>query len=1150
MESAFSQDNSVAIIDERSAQEAPFEDAENVAAFQRPDPFETTYSISDRFYENPQRIVPSIVPSSVTSSAVLAGDLALGTSSGIGQSVRSGVTFNRPQQVDQASRNTWQNFNPTNRFVQESIESGPWSVANPRLSWIHDDDHGDKVLNSDGPRQAFVDYDALPQNHAVFNDKSGSAIGAWDTDDGSEKPYLVLSDSGYGTVNYSTTSIYNSEPGEMSRQSAYRPLPPADNFTDLDYTKTQGKVSSSAQSCDICKWLFGTKQELLRHMKGVHGYLRPNDRSFLCKGLGCTGRDKIWPRLDNFRSHCRRMHPKEDLVELVKKSAFNQYDGLPILPHGSPGHDASNDLSLPRSNIYETIFSVQVHWNVLDFLREQFDGYTQVALGSIVTLTGTAKLAQATTAGEYLKMHWPISGPALLVALQEAIESHELRSSTTWPELNAKIDVSCFEATGIAMIKIHGALNDPSQITEPLAWIGSAFQLSTEENIRYSEAQNRQVKGIGRPSADYTITFSRFPLSGEELYESNCWHPLFDHGVIARGFPVTERSHQKGLELSLYIMTALGGVQRAFVYQGGVILKGFSAAFVPVERYSDSIQWHMVHNEDGKRLTYQEVHQRCPKRSLLEDVSLECLKHTRAFLGWCSTVRGRLGTADFDYDNIDYAEGLSDSSRDVTITGANLGLSEHASIGLSVAFGRKGSKKHIARSGTFKSILNCAEDTPVVLFDPGKLDRRAWLVSASDVILHIIHTQNAHCPFEVNGSQVELCYSDPETNGWKAGRDAILKSASVMLEESAWPGESAVYFRDRFAGIWSDFEARLGMVEQSIPDGIKVHGTWRHFLRGWQFMDLVDQASSFGYKETTLNGTHGAWVHLVYEIDALVLFASGFHDLFRPLPETKLCPKWKTVPTEKDYLTAGIPMLKRLFAKAGSRLTRKYLAGRLQWHKGCKIFEDYDCCGQYQCDCDRQQDLFYDQWTTIGEVTEPDSLALEQDSGAVVFGKGPPFASLRQPAPRQVELYSQANTNFVHNQEMRSKSSDESIHRSQSSILEDLSQTSTALTSDNHIDTHGRMPPARSAGRSSPPATPPEEPPTETLPVRTRGREKMSPGGCSAVCSKDNIPPEQMMASLRQDVVHHKVTLSHEERSKRLRHTGKLKAVSAERAAS
>lgn len=70
---------------------------------------------------------------------------------------------------------------------------------------------------------------------------------------------------------------------------------------------------------------FSTNNDLERHRKSVHGIAPKNgtDRSFRCAARGCPKREKIWPRLDNFRQHCLRIHQDEDCDELVRKSVVS-----------------------------------------------------------------------------------------------------------------------------------------------------------------------------------------------------------------------------------------------------------------------------------------------------------------------------------------------------------------------------------------------------------------------------------------------------------------------------------------------------------------------------------------------------------------------------------------------------------------------------------------------------------------------------------------------------------------------------------------------------------------------------------------------------------------------------------------------------------
>ncbi|KAL8755598.1 MAG: hypothetical protein Q9199_003535 [Rusavskia elegans] len=100
---------------------------------------------------------------------------------------------------------------------------------------------------------------------------------------------------------------------------------------------------------------FSTNNDLDRHKKSVHKIMPKNstDRSFRCAAINCPKREKIWPRLDNFRQHCLRIHPEEGCDDLVRKSVVvsSMYGSEldPVLAMeanemaNSSNHDAGDD---------------------------------------------------------------------------------------------------------------------------------------------------------------------------------------------------------------------------------------------------------------------------------------------------------------------------------------------------------------------------------------------------------------------------------------------------------------------------------------------------------------------------------------------------------------------------------------------------------------------------------------------------------------------------------------------------------------------------------------------------------------------------------------------------------------------------------------
>ena len=67
---------------------------------------------------------------------------------------------------------------------------------------------------------------------------------------------------------------------------------------------------------------FTSQNDLDRHKKSVHKIdsRNPNDKTYMCAAPHCSKKAKIWPRGDNFRQHCIRIHPDSDTAELMDRS--------------------------------------------------------------------------------------------------------------------------------------------------------------------------------------------------------------------------------------------------------------------------------------------------------------------------------------------------------------------------------------------------------------------------------------------------------------------------------------------------------------------------------------------------------------------------------------------------------------------------------------------------------------------------------------------------------------------------------------------------------------------------------------------------------------------------------------------------------------
>lgn len=193
-----------------------------------------------------------------------------------------------------------------------------------------------------------------------------------------------------------------------------------------------------------------------------------------------------------------------------------------------------------------------------------------------------------------------------------------------------------------------------------------------------------------------------------------------------------------GLEIPLDLMAALGGARHAIDFEGGLVLKGYSALIVPVRRYERAVQWHLIRARGDDRISYREASQ-YPNRALLKDLDHDVLGSTRAYLGWWKESETHLGTADADYESIDWSK-AKEASPSPRLTGGTLGVSKIVYAQVNIALGAKDGLLHYSQKEPFQKTIDRAENLQIVLYD--EKDRRAWLVPALGVILHTICLRN------------------------------------------------------------------------------------------------------------------------------------------------------------------------------------------------------------------------------------------------------------------------------------------------------------------------------------------------------------------------------------------------------------------------
>ncbi|KAF6220730.1 hypothetical protein HO133_003163 [Letharia lupina] len=670
-------------------------------------------------------------------------------------------------------------------------------------------------------------------------------------------------------------------------------------------------------------------------------------------------------------------------------------------------HSINAKLALIESQVLEALSadeagqyraSIKIQWNILGFMDDQFreDDFPNSALSPVVTISGSAQHAQATTCSDYIQQNWPAHGSKVLDALQAALDSP---SHTSQSKICDRIDDGNISRDGApsshaelefqvtrGSTSLYITSGNPDivvDVVQQLAWMGAALRTSGDGRIEYCDSKLEAVlRARGVAPAILKLTFDMNSPSGED---QSCWFPLFTNPVIAYGFPTVHRNdHEVGLEIPLEMMAALGGARHAVDFEGGLVLKGYSVLFVPIRVHEESVQWHLICARDEERIPYREASVQCPNRVFLKDLNHEALRTTRAYLGWWKEAETHLGTADADYESIDWSK-AKEAGPPPRLTGGTVGVSKIISAQVNFVLGAKDGSFHYSQHEPFQKTVDRSENLPVVLYD--QKDRRSWLVPALPVILHIIQLRHHIKPFVVDGEKVKISPLDPSQQGF-AAREAVTKNKSQKLFDCESNEEKEYCFRDAVLDTWSILDRLMEReaTTQATP-GMAIHATWQSTLHGWEFRAVADEDRHLKQKSQVLEKSAGRWYDLVKDVDAIVLFASGLGDIIKPRSGLGgLCRKWRSLPKDKDYLAVGVSMLRMFYAKAGHRQDQQYLtSAKLQWHRGSMLFESCAGVGSNRCKCDRLQQVYHDSYKIIGHRIPHGKL---EANGCVVFGQG------------------------------------------------------------------------------------------------------------------------------------------------------------------
>ncbi|EPS43844.1 hypothetical protein H072_2168 [Dactylellina haptotyla CBS 200.50] len=620
-----------------------------------------------------------------------------------------------------------------------------------------------------------------------------------------------------------------------------------------------------------------------------------------------------------------------------------------------------------------------------------------------ITITGTLKDAQALTCGQYLCQTWPSIGRHILNLMKIVLSkgrtfySHKigyhLPDDTVLYATRKPNRLPQNISENLFILEVIGTRESILEIGELFAWLSAAVRPSSSPyELVYSlpyvkELWTKQTNLGSAPELWCELGMSfESNIRPFVSFVGRCWHNLFGSPVVVGGYPIPRRSQaDTGLEISLDMMAALIQSQRIDIFNGQMLIKGFSTILVPTKKEEDIIIWHLLHEQTGSRLSYL-----ANQFQQVEGIgtSVSNLALARHVVGWCSTADYYAGAANANYRI--KSSRLPEPQDGCFLSGTHLWRG-HIIHGTSeVKLGRRDIPVHISRDGYVQK-LKWIHSKYFIFWD--EEDDRGWLVNGTSALLHILRksieidkTDEFSSQFKFHGMDDPLALVKADPSG----------AVSVLLNEDnrkqkLYPRKDGYFqLEDRVEELFNLLEKIIDYQYAGVIQGPNSSSEFKiplQYLEGWSFNDLAMLSRDpITPRMATLRKVCEGWINFSRAIHAVTLFGRGFGEIFKPSGH-ELCAHWRTVPINMSYLAAHTYDLRRIMMlELNEELQNPMrLTGNILWYMSSRCFDRCTCQNKViKAHSDLTHTLYPTSAHHMFRGTEKISL---DDSGAVIFGE-------------------------------------------------------------------------------------------------------------------------------------------------------------------
>ncbi|TGO20990.1 hypothetical protein BPAE_0250g00020 [Botrytis paeoniae] len=577
------------------------------------------------------------------------------------------------------------------------------------------------------------------------------------------------------------------------------------------------------------------------------------------------------------------------------------------------------------------------------------------SIGDILTLTSDSTGSIALSVRDYLSKTWKAIECDLIKVIDIYLASNDEicvakhQSSELTLTLRSSCRTGANNATSIDIYAL-AKYETHQTLVSAMSWLCSALRISNQDDLCQSSVLVKSIWDTDR-TKPFTSENERFDIIlvlndlcpfPKNKGDSSCWYILFPRMVVAQGFPVKQRSHGRGLEISFPDMALVTGCLSLVMFDGGLVANGLNSVLFPVEELMEdnAIQWHYCPK------TVQSLRSRKPTFEIMEkagkwykESNPTQLINRRCFLGWVPEASILLGTGKYPVGNREWSTAAKvPDNRQIKSYSLTFGT---GGTGLITATGSLGwttsSMPSTITSKVEKDIhevLKDGENDTILMYDSER--QIAWCLPKSCVVLYLAHARIIHLGWQVvRGSEItHLKLAKPGSGGLEAN-NALISNLQLQLKKA--DSHSINGYRLESLGgfvkaIWQaldDIGTGLRSIQKEFS---RAQEGPPKYIYGVEYMDTVDMREE---KETKRVAISQPWAYLTKDYPATIFCGALEHPIVPDRPEL-ICQAWQIVPPGKDHLVVTSSVVQHFLRKA-----REGLCERVEWRFDGKLIDNH-----------------------------------------------------------------------------------------------------------------------------------------------------------------------------------------------------------------